>query len=160
MGGFGDFSKDWEFDSVQGLVMVDVEVSAPLSERKEERTGGIPVRTKALIDTGAFVSGVSSRLVRELRLEPSVDRLRVRISNVVSAEPMYFVDLRIGGYTVSDLTVVGFTAARNPMYEVIVGMNLLKHSDFAVSNADRKTVFSIRFPPKIHIRLDDRTDGQ
>lgn len=29
-----------------------------------------------------------------------------------------------------------------------IGMNILRHSDFAVSNANGKTVFTIRFPPR------------
>lgn len=145
---FEPFVYTKEFDSVVDAITIDVVVETPLIERECGKTGVISKSVMALIDTGAFASAISNDLAEELSLEPSSDVFRYGSASGTDKGYAYYVNVKIGGYEITDLNVLG---AKMKNCQMIIGMNLLKNADYAVSNANGKTVFTIRFPPRDRI---------
>ena len=81
-------------------------------------------------------------IVREAYINTATDK------NVFAR--VYAGEIWIDDYVMFVPEIVEITNDDNP-HDFVVGMNILRHSDFAVSNANGKTVFTIRFPPRDRI---------
>ena len=99
---------------------------------------------RALWDTGANCSAISTRVVMLLGLVP------------VSKESM----THAGGQSIVDIYSVGIVLPNNVLvplvdvfesdfssFDVLIGMDIISQCDLSVSNLGGKTTFSIRVPP-------------
>ena len=78
-------------------------------------------------------------IVREAYINTATDK------NVFAR--VYAGEIWIDDYIMFVPEIVEITNEDNP-HDFVIGMNILRHADFAVSNANGKTVFTIRFPPR------------
>jgi len=99
---------------------------------------------KAVWDTGATNSAISSRVVAECQLVPS-GKINVSTPSGSSITNTYLVNILlpngvgVTGVRVSEAILAGIE-------DVLIGMDIIGTGDFAVSNKDGKTVFTFRFP--------------
>lgn len=110
-----------------------------------DTTDKLPRRKKfeAIWDTGATGSVISKRVVTECGLK------RISIVNVhtVSGQtraPVYLVDMILPNNV--GITALRVTEGSLGVFDVLIGMDIIRHGDFAVISRDGKTTFSFRFP--------------
>lgn len=147
MGTIDKFERTYEFGGLVRAIEVDVSFRRETACSSEIRT------VSALVDTGAELSGIKSylaedfgfKIVRETYINTATD------SNVPAR--IFSGDVWLDGYVMYVPEIAEITNKDNP-HDFVIGMNILRHCDFAVSNADGKTVFTLRFPPREHIRFD------
>lgn len=101
--------------------------------------------TMALVDTGATGSCISRRFATNAQLKP------IKLGTVIGAHgiaivPVYQIDILLpNGIYFTNMEVAEFYGNIN--FDFIIGMNILRMGDMALTNAQGKTVFSFRIPP-------------
>jgi len=99
----------------------------------------------ALVDTGATGSCISNRFAAGAQLKP------LKMNTVIGAHgiaivPVYRIDVLLpNGILFTNMEVAEFIGNNN--FDFIIGMNILRMGDMALSNAKGKTIFSFRIPP-------------
>lgn len=103
------------------------------------------VSCKALWDTGATTSAISSRLVSKLGLVPSSKAFIHSPAGPLTVN-VFSVDvlLSAGGEVISSLPVVSVNLDES--VDFLIGMDIITLGDFAITNMDQKTTFSFRIP--------------
>ena len=93
-------------------------------------------------DTGATKSVISSRVVDECGLIP-IGMTKVHTASDTVLSNTYFVNFFLPNK-------VGIARVRvtegNMIHDVLIGMDIIRHGDFAVTNLGGKTTFSFRLP--------------
>ncbi len=97
----------------------------------------------ALWDTGATNSVISQKVVQALGLQPS-GRVLVRGVHGESETETFLVNVFLPNRVV--IHGVKVSLGNIGSIDVLVGMDIIGHGDFAVSNAGGKTTFSFRVP--------------
>jgi len=106
--------------------------------------------SKALWDTGATGSLISSRVVKSLGLS-SIGKSGVSgYNNSMDVKETYLVHI---GMPTGDVVtnILAMECADNDDYDVILGMDVICNGDFAISNLAGKTTFSFRIPSQQEI---------
>lgn len=104
---------------------------------------------KALWDTGATHSVITSKVVEDLKLIPT------GMTEVITAggrimQETHLINMYLpNGFTITYLKVTvckEVSADPNDNVEVIIGMDIITKGDFAVTNKNNKTWMSFRMP--------------
>jgi predicted aspartyl protease len=99
----------------------------------------------ALIDTGATGSCISRSLASRAQLK-SFEMIKVLGVHGYAFVPVYMVDILLpNGILFSNMEVAEFYGSNN--FDFIIGMNILRKGDMALTNAHGEMVFSFRIPP-------------
>lgn len=115
------------------------------------QTGQVFHTDSALWDTGATNTIISSRVVRQLHLEPFLQAGISGIGGGVNDVNTYLVHVSIPtGDTVTYLEVM---ESDFEDYDIIIGMDIIGMGDFCFTNAEGHSLFSYRIPTKEHIKL-------
>ena len=102
----------------------------------------------ALWDTGATDSAISQGVVSRLGLTPIGTRM-VRGVLGVEPRPVFLVDVHLpNGIVALQITA---SLAELEDFDVLVGMDIIRLGDLAVSNAGGRTTFTFRIPPQASI---------
>lgn len=102
-----------------------------------------PCACQAIWDTGATSTCISKKIVNECALKP-IGMAETHTANGVRRSPVYFVNImlpnkvRIPNLRVVETIIHGA--------DVLIGMDIIGHGDFAISCRDGKTVFTFRLP--------------
>ena len=111
------------------------------------RNKDIPYTPKLWIgfwDTGASRSSISQRIVDDLNIIP-VGNTNIGTANGMVTVNTYFVDFGLpNGVTVKNVLVS--CANLGSDIDILIGMDIIKHGDFAITNTNSKTTFSFRTP--------------
>ncbi len=103
-----------------------------------------PKMWRGLWDTGASRSSITQRIVDDLNLIP-VGNTNISTANGVVTVKTYFVDFGLpNGVTVRNVLVS--CADLGEDVDVLIGMDIIQHGDFAITNVNYKTTFSFRTP--------------
>ncbi len=98
---------------------------------------------KALWDTGATASVISSEVVEQLGLSPISQCVRYHAQGQ-SLVNVYLINLVLPNkLLIRDIRV---TEGRLNGFGVLIGMDILNFGDFALTHRDNKTVFSFQIP--------------
>ena len=128
------------------FVTLEIQIGVPFpidGYPQEKRT--VAVNSNALIDTGATGSCISRRFASSARLKPFMMG-QVRGAHGIAIVPIYTVDVLLPNYIwFNDMEVSEFYG--NEDFDFIIGMNILRMGDMALTNAKEQTVFSFRIPP-------------
>lgn len=144
-----NFSKTYEFDTIVRRIEIDV----TLEYHTKDGYSWVKRSCKALIDTGAYISGIKQSVVEEMGLKPEEETSITTSTDSNVSSNIFFVNVFLSDtYCIEDLRVADLPNEKSPN-DFIIGMDILSHSDFAISNANGKTVFTIRLPPRKHIRF-------
>jgi hypothetical protein len=106
----------------------------------------------ALWDTGCSNVAISQNVIDKCNLKPT------GMVKVFSAKGAYFAETflinvmlpqKVG---VSEVTA---TKANISGFDVLIGMSIITHGDFAITNKEGKTLFSFRIPSKDYILFEN-----
>ena len=115
-----------------------------LSDIRKKDTSYTPKLWRGLWDTGASKSSITQRIVDDLNLIP-VGNTNISTANGVVAVNTYFVDFGLpNGVTVKNV-LVSCTDLGDDI-DVLIGMDIIRHGDFSITNVNNKTTFSFRTP--------------
>jgi len=101
------------------------------------------VEFKALWDTGATASVISTEVVKELNLSP-ISQCKAYHAQGASIVNVYLVDIVLPNKVV--ISGVRVTEGRLNGFGVLIGMDIINLGDFALTHRDGKTVFSFQVP--------------
>ena len=115
-----------------------------LSDIRNKNVPYTPKLWRGLWDTGASKSSITQRIVDGLNLI-TVGNTNISTANGIVAVNTYFVDFGLpNGVTVK--TVLVSCADLGDDIDVLIGMDIIRHGDFAITNTNKKTTFSFRTP--------------
>ena len=115
-----------------------------LSDIRKKDTTYTPKLWRGLWDTGASKSSITQRIVDDLNLIP-VGNTNISTANGVVAVNTYFVDFGLpNGVTVKNVLVS--CADLGDDIDILIGMDIIRHGDFSITNVNNKTTFSFRTP--------------
>lgn len=111
------------------------------------KTDNTSIGALALWDTGATRSCVSHDIVNKLSLVP-IGKASIRTPSGASIVDTYMVDVVLpNDVLVKDIIICDSDIGTQGL-GILIGMDIIKMGDFAVSNFDGKTTFSFRLPSK------------
>lgn len=99
----------------------------------------------ALWDTGATNSVITAKVAKALGLV-AAGKMTVNGVNGSAVVPYYIVDIILpGGIAATRIVSEGKSAGD---WDVLIGMDIIMHGDFSVSNFNGTTTFSFRVPSR------------
>lgn len=130
-----------------------VGVCLPVTTEEEARIQKVEVKEYlAIWDTGATHSAITKKVVDDLGLQPTGVR-ETRHAGGKSSNNTYLVNISlpnrvmVGQVRVTEVQLIpDDNATDDKQPQILVGMDIIGLGDFAVTNADGKTVFSFRIP--------------
>lgn len=115
-----------------------------LSDIRDKNVPYTPKMWCGLWDTGASKSSITKRIVDDLNLIP-VGNTNISTANGIVSVNIYFVDIGLpNGVTIKNVLVS--CADLGEDIDVLIGMDIIKHGDFSITNTNNKTTFSFRTP--------------
>ena len=121
---------------------IQIGVSVPAGGYSKHKR--ISMNTMALVDTGATGSCISRRLAENAQLK-AYKRSKIRGFNGISIVPVYYLDVLLpNGILFTNMDVAEFQSNNN--FDFIIGMNILRMGDMALTNAKGEMVFTFRVP--------------
>ena len=115
-----------------------------LSTVRDSNKALVPKLWRGLWDTGASKSSITQRIVDDLSLIP-VGNTNISTANGIVTVNTYFVDFGLpNGVTVKNVLVS--CADLGDDIDILIGMDIIRHGDFSITNVNGKTTFSFRTP--------------
>ena len=140
------------------LDMLKTETLINSNIRDKNKSIDINKKWRGLWDTGASKSSVDKRVVDELGLIP-VGKGTISTANGVVSVNTYFVNLTLPNrVTVRDVLVTCADLGND--IDVLIGMDIIRHGDFSITNTNRSTTFSFRIPSIVEIDYVKESDKQ
>jgi predicted aspartyl protease len=125
------------------LFEIQLGVSVLIDGYPKDRQMGM--KSMALIDTGSTGSCISRSFASSAQLK-SFKIIKVLGAHGFAFVPVYLVDVLLpNGILFSNMEAAEFYGGNN--FDFIIGMNILRKGDMALSNAHGEMVFSFRIPP-------------
>ena len=132
-------------DDHRHAVVFEIQIGVPVPIDGFPKDKRIHMKSMALVDTGATGSCISKRFATSAQLK-SFKKGKVRGIHGAVVVPVYRVDVSLPhGILITNMDVVEFDGGYD--FDFIIGMNILRMGDMALTNAKGKTVFSFRIPP-------------
>lgn len=126
-------------------VVIDAEVTFRLDILEFDSNTYIKIKVKALIDTGANCSCISTRVISACKLQKSTS-VKLISAQGISFSSVYEADITLpNDIKFSDVSVMEIPGGSD--FDVIIGMDILSQCDIALTNAQSDMCFSIRVPP-------------
>lgn len=95
-------------------------------------------------DTGASRTSIDKRIAKELGLIP-VGKGTISTANGIISVNTYFINLTlINRVTITDILVA--EADLGSEIDLLIGMDIIRHGDFSITNTNGATTFSFRIP--------------
>lgn len=127
------------YESIQSRVIIDCQISLPNSNPEEGS------EQKALWDTGAMVTCISTKLAYDLGLIAIDETMVVGANNEPFKVPTYCVQIKMGSFVIPIHNVVGLPMDGNE-HSMIIGMDIISKGDLPITNYSGRTVISFRTP--------------
>lgn len=99
---------------------------------------------KGIWDTGASKSSISNRIAEKLDLIP-IGKAQISTANGIAAVPTYLVDFVLPNSVVFKNIIVSGADLGDDV-DLLIGMDIIKHGDFTITNTNGHTTFSFRIP--------------
>ena len=105
----------------------------------------INIETMVLIDTGATGTCISRRFATNAQLKP-FGRIKIKGFEKTSIVPVYIVDVLLpNGISFTNIEAAEYK--NDTDFDCIIGMDILRKGDMALTNAKDEKVFTFRIPP-------------
>jgi predicted aspartyl protease len=99
----------------------------------------------AMVDTGATISGITKRMIEEMGLESGIND-DFLAANGKHTSPIYIFDVIFPrDKLLKNIEAVQISDEHN--CDFLIGMNILRRGDTAITYASGKMMFSFRMPP-------------
>jgi predicted aspartyl protease len=132
-------------DKQKQSVIFEIQLGVPVLLDGYPKDSRISIKSMALIDTGATGSCISRRFATNAELK-AYKFNKVLGAHGIAIVPVYRVDVLLpNGILFTNMGVAEFYGGND--FDFIIGMNILRMGDMALTNAKGKTVFSFRIPP-------------
>jgi len=132
-------------DKEKQSIIFGIQIGIPVPIDGYPKESRISVNSMALVDTGATGSCISQRFAAGAKLK-AYKRSKIRGFHGISIVPVYSVDVLLpNGILFTNMDVAEFQSNNN--FDFIIGMNILRMGDMALTNAKGEMVFSFRIPP-------------
>ena len=115
-----------------------------LSDVRDKSKTYEPKMWTGLWDTGASNSCINQRIVDDLSLIP-IGNKKISTANGMTIVNSYFVDIGLPNHVVVKNVLVS-CADLGEDIDVLLGMDIITHGDFSITNTNNKTTFSLRTP--------------
>lgn len=126
------------------LDMLKTETLINSNIRDQNKSIDTNKKWRGLWDTGASKSSIDKRVVDELGLIP-VGKGTISTANGMVSVNTYFVNLTLPNHvTVKDVLVTCADLGND--IDVLIGMDIIRHGDFSITNTNQSTTFSFRIP--------------
>ena len=126
-------------------IIFTIQIGVPIIIDGFPKNNRISMDSMALVDTGSTGSCISRRFAAGAQLK-AFKRSKIRGFHGISIVPVYSVDVLLpNGILFTDMDVAEFQSNNN--FDFIIGMNILRMGDMALTNAKGDMVFSFRIPP-------------
>ena len=131
-------------DDHRHSIIIDAEIHVPVPIDGYPQEKRIPLRAKALIDTGTSRSAIRDTFVQAAKLL-SYGRRTIRTAKGEYISLVYSVDIMFPNRMLAkSIRVSEFSG--NHEFDFIIGMDILRMTDMAITNAGNITVLSLRAP--------------
>ncbi len=132
------------------LFLVEVEIdNIPAVKNKRKAQGGpdcLPVRTLALVDTGASVRAATDKIIRRLQLPSKSDRVCQTMTAGGAIETLeYFGTIKLvqaPDLRVDYTTIQQYQFDKAP-FDFIIGMSVLMRWNYSYSRVDQKLTLEL-----------------
>jgi len=132
-------------DNHRHSIVIDVEICVPVPIHGYPQDKKIPLRAKALIDTGASRSAIRDSFVQAAKLF-SYEKCTIRMARGEYVSSVYTVDILFPNRMIAtNIKASEFSGSHD--FDFIVGMDILRMTDMAITNAGGVSVLSLRSPP-------------
>jgi len=132
-------------DNHRHSIVIDVEICVPTPVQGYSQDKKIPLKAKALIDTGASRSAIRNTFVQEAGLV-SYGKCTIRMAKGEYISSVYTIDILFPNLmTAKNIKAAEFSGSHE--FDLILGMDILRMTDMAITNAGGITVISLRSPP-------------
>ena len=132
-------------DNHRHSIVIDIEMLVPVPIEGYPQNRKLPLKAKALIDTGASRSAISNSFVQAAKLV-SYEKCTIRMAKGEYISSVYVVDIIFPhGISAENIKAAEFSGRHE--FDFIVGMDILRMTDMAITNAGGVTVLSLRSPP-------------
>jgi len=132
-------------DNHRHSIVIDIEVLVPVPIQGYTQDQRQPIKAKALIDTGASRSAISNSFVQTAKLV-SYEKCTIRMAKGEYISSVYTVDI-IFPHKMSATNIKAAEFSGRHEFDFIIGMDILRMTDMAITNAGGVTVLSLRSPP-------------
>lgn len=106
-------------------------------------------------DTGSNVTLITKQLADKLNLIPEIHKRKAGLIEGDVFINVYIVSLELpNNIFVPNIEVLEWPNSTKQDIDVIIGMNIISHGDFTISNFEGKTKFGFRYPSFEHIELE------
>jgi len=132
-------------DKEKQSIIFEIQIGVPIPIDGYPNDKKISMNSMALVDTGATGSCISQQFAANTKLK-AYKRSKIRGFHGISIVPVYSVDVLLpNGILFRNMDVAEFQSNNN--FDFIIGMNILRMGDMALTNAKGEMVFSFRIPP-------------
>lgn len=140
------FACSLYFDTLARELAVPVAIACSMQGMV---TGADALRDcKAIFDTGATSSMISSDIARALHLQ-SIDTALVTGVHGTERVSIYTIDVRFkGGFTLSTLHVA--EAGADAGFDLLIGMDVIARGSMLLSSHDKRTLFAFFYPQNVN----------
>lgn len=149
------------YDGLISEIIHEIGISVPLNYQPIHSNDPNITKVNALWDTGATGSCITSKIATMLKLQP-ITKINVFHAGGMTLSNVYLVNLYLPNTLVVTNVRVTETASLSGKFDVLIGMNIITLGDFSITNVNKKTVFSFRFPSikKIDYVEEHEFEGQ
>jgi len=124
------------------LIIFGIQIDVPVSDKNKKS-----FQSMAVIDTGATGTSISQRFAINAQLK-AYKRTKIHGFDKVSIVPVYNVDIILpNGIEFKNVKVAQFNTKFD--FDCIIGMDILRKGDMALTNANNEMVFTFRIPPSV-----------
>lgn len=129
-------------ESILDMLKTDISVSSNI--RNTNIAIDLNKIWQGLWDTGASRTSIDKRIAKELGLIP-VGKGTISTANGLISVNTYFINLTlINRVTITDILVA--EADLGSEIDLLIGMDIIRHGDFSITNTNGATTFSFRIP--------------
>jgi hypothetical protein len=132
-------------DNHRHSIVIEVELLVPVPIEGYPQEKRIALKAKALIDTGASRSAIRTTFVKKAKLL-SYGRCTIRRAKGDYISSLYVLDVMFPHKMMAN-NIKAAEFSGNHDFDFIIGMDILRMTDMAISNARGVTVFAMRSPP-------------
>lgn len=128
-------------NTILNMLQTETLITSDVRDKTKPYT---PKNWIGLWDTGASKSSITQRIVDDLQLIP-VGSANISTANGVVTVNTYFVDIGLPNHVIVQNVLVSCADLGDDI-DVLIGMDIIKHGDFAITNTENCTTFSFRVP--------------
>ena len=132
-------------DNHRHSIVIDIEIIVSIPVKGYPQNQKRSIKAKALLDTGASRSAISCLFAQTASLI-SYGKCAIRQSRGEYISSVYTVDILFPhGMSAQNIKAAEFFGHHD--FDFIIGMDILRMTDIAITNAKGITVLSLRSPP-------------